>query len=80
MAARVTQSVRAVPAATAAAGGAPRVTQIAKAAVVDLGTPQAGGTMRVTQVVRVVIGTIVLRRGPAILTAAVGVPRSRRFA
>lgn len=78
MPSRSTQVVRSIPAdASAAAGGSARVTQAARAIVLDEGTPKAGGSARVTQVVRVIIATVARRRGPAILTAPVG--RLRRL-
>lgn len=71
MPSRITQDVRSVPIATGAAGGAARITQAVRAAVIDEGTPKAGGAARATQLVRVVIATVP-RRGVNILTAPVG--------
>ena len=58
MASRVTQTVRAVVATQATAGGAARVTQDSRVIVVDIASYALGGLSRVTQVSRVVICTV----------------------
>lgn len=65
---RNTQTVRAVPTATSATGGAARNTQTVRAVPVAEGQARMGGAARVTQCTRVVITTIQLPGGGLPLT------------